>query len=69
MFKTKKQEDPAPVAPQRPATTRERLEIIRANKESQLRTLNAELVDLDRRIAWLQRFPQVEEIFEYLRGQ
>ena len=51
-----------------PPTTLEKLKLLRDFKSRELQRLNARVVELDAQIAWLERFPQVDEIIKSLRA-
>jgi hypothetical protein len=73
MFQRTQQKQPVPrPEPQPQPTSRPSvihlLQKVREGKFNELVKLNAEVIELDTQIGWLERFPQVERIIESLRG-
>lgn len=59
-----------PTIPHKQSLTNcDRLKLMRADKVSLMQQLNAEVLELDSHISWLERFPQVERIVEMLRNR
>jgi hypothetical protein len=50
-----------------PPSTLDRLKTLRDSYVNELQSMNARVVKLDAQIAWLERFPQVEEILVSLQ--